>query len=139
MKIVKLTQLNSLSDNARTNALDCEHHFHSSERTSQSWHIRHSGTECQQCQPSCTRRRLCSDVERRSERCQLPPSRTGLGILLDSLSGDLSPNLQRLSSQANALNPSGRLHREFRRDLHLRLKVEKKVKRYEKEPKMFRF
>lgn len=128
IEIIKLTQLSLLFDNARTSALDCEHHFHSSERISQSWHIQRTGTICQRCQPSCSRRRLCSDVERRSERCQSPPDRTGLDTPLDSSSDDRSPNLQRPFSQVNALNPSDQLHRAFQRDLHLRLKQREKNK-----------
>lgn len=51
----KLTRLNLPSDNEQTNALDCGHRFHNSERTSQSWHIQRNGREFRQFQPSYNR------------------------------------------------------------------------------------
>ena len=84
-KILSHTQQNLMSDIAQMNVLNCEHHFHSNEHTSQNWHIQHNGRESLQFQPFCIRHKLYLDDERQSVHYQLLLDRIDLGIRLDSL------------------------------------------------------
>lgn len=74
-----------MSDIAQTNALNCEHHFHSNEHTSQNWHIPRNERVFLLCQPFYIRHKLYLDDERQSVHYQQLLNRIDLDIQLDSL------------------------------------------------------